>query len=279
MERCAALGESLPDGICRCNYTFGNIFVELIKVTTDKAAGNIGKPKGKYITVTTPPFESSLEVSEEEIDKIAQEIRDLLPNSGTILVVGLGNDDITPDAIGPRTAHQIIATRHIGLEAAAQAGLGELRPTAVLVPGVLGQTGVESCEIVRALTQAIKPAAVIVIDALAARSVSRLGNTIQISNSGISPGAGVMNTRKELSQKTLGVPVVSTGIPTVVDAATLVSDILGKELELDGCHRQMMVTPRDIDQLIGHACRTLALAINRAVQNNLSIETISYLMS
>ena len=279
MECCAALEGSLPGGAKHSSYVFGGICVETVEILDDEAANAIGKPRGKYITVTTPPFASSLEVSEAEIDKIAQEMRELLPDFGTVLIVGLGNDDITPDAIGPRTAHRILATRHIDPEAAAQAGLGKLRPAAAFVPGVLGQTGVESSEIVRSLTDAIKPSAVIVIDALAARSLSRLGNTIQISNSGISPGSGVMNARKELSRETLGVPVISAGIPTVVDAATLISDLSGKECELDDFCRQMMVTPRDIDQLIGHACHTLSLAINRAVQKDLSFEVISYLMS
>ena len=279
MECCDTLKDSLPGGICRSSYTFDEICVETVEITEDEAAQALGKPKGKYITITTPHFASSRDVSDDEINKIAQEIRGLLPESGTVLVVGLGNDDITPDAIGPRTAHQILATRHIDKNAAMQAGLGELRPTAALVPGVLGQTGIESSQIVLALVKAIQPSAVIVVDALAARSVSRLGNTIQISNSGISPGSGVMNTRKELSRQTLGVPVISAGIPTVVDAATLIGDLLGGEPELDDSCFGMMVTPRDIDQLIGHACRTLALAMNRALQKELSFEVISYLMS
>ncbi|MCL2069311.1 MAG: GPR endopeptidase, partial [Oscillospiraceae bacterium] len=140
-------------------------------------------------------------------------------------------------------------------------------------------TGVESSEIVKALVDGINPAAVIVIDALAARSISRLGNTIQISDTGISPGSGVMNARKELSRESLGVPVISVGVPTVVDAATLIEDMLGEtEFPDDSC-RRMMITPRDIDQLVGHACHTLALVINRAVQKDLSFEAISYLMS
>jgi len=279
MECCAALEGSLPDGIRRSSYKFDEICVEIVEIINDEAARSLGKPQGRYITVTTPHFASSRDVSDEEIDIIAQEIRGLLPESGTILVVGLGNNDITPDAIGPRTAHRILATRHIDKTSAAQAGLGELRPTAALVPGVLGQTGIESSEIVQALVGAVKPSAVIVIDALAARSISRLGNTIQISNSGISPGSGVMNSRKELSRGTLGVPVISAGIPTVVDAATLIGDMLGGEPEPPDSCRRMMVTPRDIDQLIGHACHTLSLAINRALQKELSFEVISYLMS
>jgi spore protease len=282
IECCGERGQPRINGIAQECYTFGDVRVETVKITSDEAAKKIGKPRGRYITVMTPAFASSRDVSEAEIDKIAQEIRSLLPASGTILVVGLGNGDITPDAIGPRTARQILATRHIDRKSAAQAGLGNLRPAAALAPGVFGQTGVESSEIVKALVDGIKPSAVIVIDALAARSVTRLGNTIQISDSGISPGSGVMNARKELSRESLGVPVISVGVPTVVDAATLVSDLFGSDSNdiRDGnAIQSMMITPRDIDQLVGHACHTLALAINRAMQEDLSFDVISYLMS
>jgi spore protease len=285
-ERCAAAGE-LPEGVSRGGYTFEGIEVETVDILTEGAAEVIGKPRGRYITVTTPGFASSREVSDGELEKIAGELRGLLPGSGTVLVAGLGNNDITPDAVGPRCAHQIIATRHIGPGSAREAGLGALRGVAAVAPGVLGQTGIEASSLVHALCKEIKPCAVIAIDALAARSVSRLGNTIQLANTGISPGAGVQNARKELSAESLGVPVVSIGVPTVVDAATLAADLLGcGEEGLEAKRgifrregREMMVTTRDIDQLIGHACRTLALAINRAVQKELSLEVISYLMS
>ena len=282
IESCGGCDGPRIEGVAQECYIFGDVRVETVRILSGEAAKKIGKPCGRYITVMTPAFASSRDVSEAEIEKIAQEIRSLLPATGTILVVGLGNDDITPDAIGPRTARQILATRHIDRKSAAMEGLGNLRSTAALVPGVLGQTGVESSEIVKALVDGIKPAAVIVIDALAARSITRLGNTIQISDSGISPGSGVMNARKELSRESLGVPVISVGVPTVVDAATLIEDVLGENLDVavfDDSSRRMMITPRDIDQLVGHACHTLALAINRAMQEDLSFEVISYLMN
>ena len=138
-----------------------------------------------------------------------------------MLVVGLGNSSITPDALGPQVAQHILVTRHLTEELARSLGMGFLRKTAALIPGVLGQTGVESGELTAALVNFIQPSAVIVVDALAAQDYGRLGRTIQISDSGIAPGSGVQNSRKELSRRTLGIPVLSIGVPTVIDAATL----------------------------------------------------------
>lgn len=137
----------------------------------------------------------------------------MLPSHGGILVVGLGNSGVTPDALGPQVAGRTLATRHLGDQLARQIGLNSLRKTAAIAPGVMGQTGIETGEIVLALVNFIRPAAVISIDALAAQDYSRLGSTIQIANTGISPGSGVQNSRKELSERTLGVPVISVGCP------------------------------------------------------------------
>ena len=287
MEGAETHRENLPKGVVMDEYSFGGLNIHNVKIT-DAAAGEIiGKPVGEYTTVTTPPFYGPTEMEEEEIGAIAKEISAMLPQSGLVLVVGLGNNDITPDAVGPRTVHQVLATRHISGEIASQTGFDALRPTAAIAPGVLGQTGIETSEIIRSIVQDIQPSAVIVIDALAARSAARLGNTIQISNSGISPGSGVMNSRKELSKRTLGVPVISIGIPTVVDAATLAGDLLDcDEKNLDKRRRlfepqgqAMMITPREIDTLIGRACKTLSLAINKALQPAMTLEELGYLVS
>lgn len=277
----------LPPGIEQTERQEGNLKIHRVEISDEKAARLVGKPAGDYVTVTVPAFSGAAELSEEEICAIAKEISDMLPPDGLTLVVGLGNNDITPDAIGPRTARQILATRHISGDLARQNGLPGLRPTAAIAPGVLGQTGMETAEIIRSLVKDLKPSAVIVIDALAARSASRLGNTIQIANSGISPGSGVMNSRKELSRESLGVPVISIGIPTVVDATTLASDLLDSAeediekrrglFEPEGA--AMMITPREIDVLIGHACKTLSLAVNKALQPDMTLEEIGYLVS
>lgn len=275
-----------PDsGVLQTDETLGGLAVNRVKITGEAAAKTIGKPLGDYVTITVPAFYGAEEISEENVCAIAREILDMLPKTGLVLVVGLGNNDITPDAVGPRTARQILATRHISRDLAEQNGLQDLRAAAAIAPGVLGQTGIETSEIVRSLVDDIKPSAVIVIDALAARSASRLGNTVQITNTGISPGSGVMNARKELSEKTLGVPVVSIGIPTVVDAATLAEDLLegsGAESRREFFEpggNPMMITPREIDVLIGHACKTLSLAINKALQPGMTLEEIGYLVS
>ena len=272
--------DSLPAGITQSEHTVGNLTINTVEITSDDVAKLIGKPCGKFITIITPPFHTGQDADSGDIEAIAKEITSFLPQSGLVLIVGLGNNDITPDAIGPRTAHGIIATRHISGEAAVSMGFEGLRPVAAVAPGVLGQTGIETSEIISSIVHDIKPAAVIVIDALAAGDMSRLGNTVQISNTGISPGSGVKNHRRELSENTLGVPVISVGIPTVVDALTVASALLGEDeskLSTLKSANNMMITPREIDVLISRACKTLAQAINRAVQPALSLEEINYL--
>ena len=216
-----------------------------------------------------PPLSDNAASLEETARLIGEELAALLPEKGTVLVAGLGNEAITPDALGPRAAGMVLATRHIQGEYARSAGLDDLRPTAVLAPGVLGQTGVESGEIVKGLCGVVSPAAVVAVDALASRSLARLGCTVQLCDTGIAPGSGVGNSRKELTETLLGVPVVAVGVPTVVDAATLARDLTGgEESEVAVAPRgaQMMVTPREIDLLIGRASRLVAMAINAALQ-------------
>ena len=232
------------------------------------------------MTVELPAVSGPVEPADDVTHLLARELAALLPGEGPVLVVGLGNRQITPDALGPETARQILATRHIPAQLAAETGLTGLRPVAALAPGVLGQTGIETGEIVRSIVRDLRPAAVIAVDALAAQSLSRLGVTIQLSNSGISPGAGVLNARQELSAQTLGVPVLSAGIPTVVDGATLVEDLAGGDpAALPPEAHGMMVTPRDIDALIARGAKHLSLAINAALQPQLSLEDINYLVS
>lgn len=277
--------QNLPDGVTVRTEQIDQITVNWVDITTEEGARLLEKPVGRYLTVELPPFYSSNQSTEREIEALAREIRALLPEKGPVLVVGLGNVHITPDALGPRTCDLILATRHIAGELADSAGLGSLRPVAALAPGVLGQTGIEAGEIIRSLVRDVAPAAVIAVDALAARSLERLGCTIQLSNSGIAPGSGVMNRRFELSRHTLGVDVVSIGVPTVVDAATLVHAMGGGETNFswdDGQREKaeaMMVTPRETDLLIERAAKVLSLSINRALQPHLAVEDIRYLVS
>ncbi|MCI8624565.1 MAG: GPR endopeptidase [Provencibacterium sp.] len=282
LEQTESIGkQNLPDGVSVSAVQYDQITVNCVDILSAEGEKAIGKPKGRYLTVELPPFYSSNQSTEKEIEALAQEIRKLLPGEGTVLVVGLGNTHITPDALGPRTCDLILATRHIAGELAKSSGLGELRPVASLAPGVLGQTGIESGEIIRSVVQDIAPQAVIAIDALAARSLDRLGCTIQVANSGIAPGSGVMNRRFELSKATLGVEVVSIGVPTVVDAATMAGDMGGGEIPLSQREKAqaMMVTPREIDLLIERAAKVLSLSINHALQPHISVEDIGYLVS
>lgn len=267
-----------PEGVKFREETRDGITVTHVEITTAGAARLLERGVGHYITVEFVPEK---EDAETLTCTLADVLRPLLPQDGCILVVGLGNGRMTPDALGPRAAQKILATRHLPADFALRTGLEGLRPVAALTPGVLAQTGVESSELVSAVARDIKPAAVIVIDAMAARAYQRLGRTIQIADSGISPGAGVDNARKELSSATLGVPVVSIGIPTVVDGGTLACELFGIEddSKLPPSARRLTVTPRDIDAIIERGAKHLSMAINSALQPNLTLEEIEYLVS
>ena len=248
-----------------------------LEVLDEVGSKTIGKPPGTYVTVELPPLGEYAEVYGPGMECVARELRRMLPPEGPVLVAGLGNIDMTPDALGPRCCALVLATRHLSGELAKSAGLGDLRPVMCLTPGVLGRTGMESAELVAAAVRATKPAAVLTVDALAARRLSRLGCTIQLGDSGIVPGSGVGNARRELSSKTLGVPVIALGVPTVVDAATLVADLADTReyAAINGGNAEsanMMVTPREVDLLIDRAAKLCAMAVNRALQPHLDVE-------
>ena len=252
-------------GVTRTAHRCGRLTVHRLEVSTDEAAVRLGKPRGQYVTVELPALSDDERQLTAHAACVQEELTRLLPPEGTVLVVGLGNRTVTPDTLGPSAADMILATRHIRGEFARAAGLEDLRPAAVLTPGVLGQTGAETGEIVRGVCREVEPAAVIAIDALAARSPERLGCTVQLCDTGIAPGSGVGNDRRPLSRETLGVPVIGMGVPTVVDAATLVQ-AYRPETELAPDAPPMLVTPREIDLVIGRAARLVALAVNGALQ-------------
>ena len=259
-----------PNGVTHREEFCNDISVSYTKILDDIGAKHIGKPIGDYITITLP---TPLPDTAEEV--IAKQLSSLLPKgASSFLVLGLGNRDVTPDALGPKVAENILATRHIGNDLATKIGLKGLKSVAVLSPGVLSQTGLEVSEILTAVVKNTKPDAVIVIDALAARSIKRLGCTVQITNTGITPGAGVGNARKEISQSTLNTPVISIGIPTVVDASTLVYDLTGKTGDGD----TLIVTPKDIDTMIFDLARLLGHSINAAIQSEIDSEILHELV-
>lgn len=232
------------------------------------AADTLGKPAGHYITVELPALSDDETHLAAHAACVAEELAALLPAEGPVLVVGLGNPAVTPDALGPQAADMVLATRHIRGEWARSLGLSDLRPVAVIHADVLGKTGVESAELVRGVCRSVSPAAVIAIDALAARSLTRLGRTVQLCDSGIAPGSGVGNARRPLSREVLGIPVIGMGVPTVVDAATVVRELGGGNAR--GEAASMIVTPREIDLTVRRAARLIALAVNGALQPDYS---------
>lgn len=283
LERQELLGENASEGIISQTDERDNVKITHIKITTPSAAERLAKPCGSYVTVEVPSFSSDGEILDSKLHILSSEIRKMLPEEGTVLVVGLGNVSITPDALGPKVASYILATRHISSELAKSVGLTGLRPVAGISPGVLGQTGIETGEIIRGIVDRIKPACVVTVDALASRSLSRLGSTVQMSDTGISPGSGVGNSRKRLDEKTLGVKVISIGVPTVVDGATLAHNLIDREKSSAYAFlpesEEMMVTPKEIDLLIERASKLVGLAINCALQKGLSPEEIMSLVS
>ena len=262
----------------------GSLEISRLTVRTEKARQALGKDIGTYITIELPSMTDNFTDTDERLRIIGGEIRRLLPVNGLLLVAGLGNPEITPDALGPKTASRVLATRHITGEIARSTGLDRLRPVAVMTTGVTGQTGIETGEYILSIVRRIRPTAVIAVDALASRRLERLGCTLQISNTGISPGAGVGNHRTKINVDTIGVPVISVGVPTVVDVQTLARDLLDSEFETAGTQvlspggRQMVVIPREIDLLTERASRLIALSLNAAMQHDFSLEDLVSLM-
>ncbi len=284
LERAGELedGGGLPRGVSVKKEHRHGIEATVVTVSSKAGEGAIGKPKGTYVTVE---LGSVLRREKGSFDGavacIADYLRGMLklPNRLPVLVAGLGNREVTPDAIGPLTADHILVTRH--MVAAVPETFGEFRPVSATVPGVLGTTGVESAETVRALVERIGAAAVIAVDALAARDTGRLCSTLQISNTGISPGSGIGNRRNALDQKTIGCPVIALGVPTVTDAATMASDLFqraGMEVEEEQLRKVstgMIVTSGDIDRRVREIARVLAYAINGALHEDLTLEELT----
>lgn len=280
LERAELAGKERLRGLSRRESKGDITKTTVIEITDESTSKALGKPCGKYITIETPlNYESTC--FDERLDAVIKSVRELLPEKdGLVLVAGVGNPDITSDALGPFFASRIFTTRHLSGEIKKEIGfLGELRPVAAVSTGVLGQTGLESSEYIRCIANGIKPSCVITADALASKSLSRLGCTIQLSNTGISPGSGVGNARKRIDEEYIGVPVIAIGVPTVVSVSALAAELSGGEggERLHGMS-DMIVTPKDIDILIKNASQLLAFGVNCALQSSLSPEEISALM-
>ena len=268
LERQEMLAESEQKGIKVKRWEKEKAKVTEIEILNEFGAKNINKPIGKYITVEVPEFSHESELLDGRLTALTESIKNLIPcNAEKMLVVGLGNENITPDALGPLCARQIFSTRHIKGEIIKDLGIKNMKSVAAVSTGVLGQTGIESAEYIKGIVDLINPDAVIVVDALASRRLARLGKTVQLTDTGITPGSGVGNYRKSIDESTLGIPVISMGVPTVVDGNTIVNDLIGNENNNHNIDaNNMMVTPREIDTIITRAARLLSLSINCALQ-------------
>lgn len=269
-------------GVDYKTYRESGLEISRLTVKTDRAKQILGKDMGTYITIALPSLTDNFSSTDKRLAAIGTEIRRLLPVNGLILVAGLGNEEITPDSLGPKTALKVLATRHIQGELARASGLDRLRPVAVMNTGVTGQTGIETGEYILSVVKRIRPNAVVAIDALASRRLERLGTTLQISDAGISPGAGVGNHRTKINSETIGVPVISIGVPTVVDVRTLAGDLLADTGEsaddLPALTKEMVVIPREIDLLTERASRLLGFALNAALQDRFELSELVELM-
>ena len=283
MERTVRPG-GMGDGVCVDTQTRGEMEITWVRVDSPQAARRLGKAQGVYWTLTHPRLPA---LSPEERMTVAQEVgqmlRLLLPPKGDVLVLGLGNRRMTADALGDRVVSGILVTRHLRE--------GRLRGVCAMAPGVLGVTGVETAELACAMTERLHPAAVVVIDALAAMETSHICTTIQLTDTGISPGSGVGNHRAGITSDRLQVPVIAVGVPMVVYASTIMRDALCRILSYEnpeesasamarelasGASEDLVVTPRNIDELVQGLADMLALAINTALQPECTMEELSY---
>ncbi len=258
-ERHELLNATHKDGVEVKKWKKENLEIVRVNIQNPDGEKIMEKPMGKYYTVNLPEFSHESELIDIRLEILVDIIKDLLPqNAKTFLVAGLGNDNITPDALGPLCAKKIFSTRHFEKITELKQHLPDLNPVASISTGVLGQTGIETAEYIKGIVEFVKPDTVIIVDALACSKLSSLGKTVQLSNTGITPGSGVGNFRKTIDKSTLGVPVVTMGVPTVMD------------LEIDD---NMIVTPKDIDAIISRAAKLLSLSINCAIQSNIGAET------
>ena len=273
-----------PEGVDWKEEQEGNILLTRVYVRTQQGAEALDKPVGAYITADLgPDWDRDIRGMEQAAAVIARELAALLPpDPACVLAVGLGNRRIAADALGPLAMEKIIVTRHLK-DAMPEAFQNFARVSAVS-PGVLGVTGVETGEIVQGVCRLIRPDAVVAVDALASRRMNRLCRTVQLSDSGITPGGGVGPGRAALDQDSLGAPVIAVGVPMVVDAWTLAMDLCqqaGGRLEAEDCpapEGAMIVAPKDIDALARKSAKLIGYAINMALHGGLSVAEIEELL-
>lgn len=259
------------EGIEKKEKKEGEVVVTTTLIKTKETSEKIGKKMGKYITIEFPDVNRITD--SKGIEKEIKEALSSFFEKGfeRILVLALGNDEITSDNIGPKTAKRLLATRHIYGEFAEKIGLKGVKSVAVITPSVLGKTGIETAEFCESITNKIKPDAVVVIDACVSSSTDRIYKTIQISDTGISPGWGVKNRRKEISKDTLGIPVIAVGIPTVVEALSLAYELTQTEPVMNS---ELIVTPKDCDIYSHRITEILSRGINLFLQPEIDEEIL-----
>lgn len=284
------------------------ITITRVRILNEEGEQNMGKPQGDYITIECSGIkQNNPTLHERVIDVLAQAITSLLPKKEeplNVLVIGLGNRFATPDTLGPKVANQVFVTRHIALKAP-ELIEDDVAYLSSFAPSVMGLTGIETAEIIQGVAENVKPDCIIAVDALAARNISRINSTIQISDTGISPGAGVGNCRKELNEKSVGCKVIAIGVPTVVDTATLVADTLThlvqvvakeskgsplfdllKDLKEEEHHQlvrelldpevsKLFMTPKEIDEIIEYLASIISNGINIAVHPCMTLKDIN----
>lgn len=300
------------DGVIVNEEVISDSKITTVKIKNNEGAKKLEKPIGTYITIDIPEYTIyDGELMDNVSETVGITLKKLvdIDEKKTALVVGLGNWKVTPDALGPKVVEKIMITRHLK-EVIPESIDDSIIPVCAIAPGVLGITGIETGEIIKALVEKIHPDLVICIDALASRKIERVNRTIQISDTGISPGAGVNNHRMLINEETLGVKVIAIGVPTVVDAATIANDsidlvidelisksekgsefynmikgvdkyekgMLIKEL-LNPYVGDLMVTPKEVDQVIDSLSKIIANGVNIAVQPNLEMEDINKFMN
>lgn len=281
----AAETDVLP-GVEADEETVGGCRISRVRIINEQGEAALCKPAGSYVTIEIDGLLRREENSFSEAAEIlATELRGMLKmvKKDSIFVAGLGNEAITPDAIGPDTIENVMVTRH--LKEHMPEDFEPFRSVSGVRTGVLGNTGIESADLTAALSRLVAPDSVIAVDALASRRMDRLCRTVQISDTGIVPGSGVGNSRTALNRETLGVPVIAIGVPTVVDATTLAVELAGRagveELDTDkfGEAGSMMVTPRNIDQSVRDISKLIGYGINLALHDGLTIEDIDMFLS
>lgn len=269
-QRSAGAESALP-GVWARERERRGIRTTTVRILNDEGARQLHKPVGTYLTLElTALAQREKGAFERSVYALAAELRALMRPFARVLVAGLGNEAVTPDAVGPQTLRNVIVTRHLKSEEGALAGF---RDVSAIAPGVLGTTGVESVELIRGAAERICPDCILVVDALAACTLERVCTSVQLADTGIVPGSGVGNSRAAFDRQTLGVPVFAVGVPTVVDARTLVGGN-GGLCNLHNCVSGMVITPRDIDARVRELSRLIGYSIDLALHPGLELADV-----